>query len=344
MHAILRMRFSINGCALRIVSTLRTAEAELIRVFALAKQEVKSVALRRLNYSWVMCVFQGALLIFSAYWLWRPPSPGIAVACLAGAAVYMTIRADKWGAIEKSAWLLLALSLVSVETRAIHQDHVRLDASAAEARRQDNQHFEEILKSNQADFAATMQSTKSVLEATQKVNALARENLAQVTGGHSYAYVMPVFDERNSWRASLLVVNTNSSLLTNVSMTLARPTGPDMTSHKLIQIGTISPYGWTYAPLHISPTIDPSSGEDSYLISIYEQNGIINEVLTFRRSTKNPHALAYKASVSGEKFVVRSGQVEPRIKMLFDTGWSPDEDRPNGTVLLHPVRKGWIRP
>jgi hypothetical protein len=106
----------------------------------------------------------------------------------------------------------LALTLVVVETQAIHQDHVSLDAKAAEARLEDNERFEAILKNNQAHFAKTMQSTKSILQEARNVNSA-------VTGGKSFCYVQSVFDQPKSEVFFTLTLD-GTTPLRNVDITL----------------------------------------------------------------------------------------------------------------------------
>ena len=95
-----------------------------------------------------------------------------------------------------------------------------------------------------------------------------------------------------------------------------------------IAVGTIAPYGFASIPTAIAPQPDPKTGIASYWIFINAQNGLVDEMLQFRKSKRNPDALAYSLYVKRDNFFDHSGKqiLGPKsITRLASFGWSDEQ-------------------
>lgn len=127
-------------------------------------------ALQPVNYSWTLAVVQGTSLIGALYWFQRPSSPGKAVVVLGLVAVVMTIRAEEhWSRTERIMWLVLALVLAVVETRAINNDRAEYVSNQASARLKEEKAFTGVLDQEQQHFQRTTEELMSFIEQQQTI-------------------------------------------------------------------------------------------------------------------------------------------------------------------------------
>jgi hypothetical protein len=263
-------------------------------------------------------------LIGAAYWLQRPPDSRYAAIIFGVVAILMTVRTEPQR-IERAASILLVVILMIVQVESVRGE----SRTESRNRQEENTKFETILKANQE----VIQKAKTILDTTRDVGKLARQSLANITGGNSFAYVYP---GGTGPHIPLLVGNSGDNILTGVSFRIEKTADPDLTPqmNNSILIGTIAPYGIAYSPISISPVPDPKWGVDSYFILVYAQNGMVSENLKFRQSTKDAHALAYAISLARVTFVVRAGKLVPQSKNLANTGWIPDEHEPPPQIIF----------
>lgn len=103
--------------------------------------------------------------------------------------------------LPKNIWMrIVFISLLCgfalIEMRASDKDRARYEQQWEQARQQEHSDFQSMVRgledsnaTNQQKFNATMQQMNSVLESTQVLTGLSKENLADITGGDDYCYV-----------------------------------------------------------------------------------------------------------------------------------------------------------
>ena len=196
---------------LKVRRVLRSARTAVLRV-------TRSRWSRRgLNSTYAVGIL--AVTAFAALYLLRTPPPGKAVAWLGLAAIVMALRGDRLKNLEKTLWILVIFVLLRVELSAIDEErqnqeseHTLQESKERLLRKQENdrfsaimQEFQTTLKLSQEQFQATMHRTNSVL--------------TNITGGKSYAVVMPIlYPPRDD--VPLLIENHGTDILTGVSVTI----------------------------------------------------------------------------------------------------------------------------
>jgi hypothetical protein len=301
------------------------------------------------NYKWTLAAIQGLSIIATSYWIQVPPSPGIAVAVLGLVAVVMTIRAEeKWGRSERIAWLVLALGLMVVEIQAIQRDHERQVAIEVQSRKDENERFAGVLKDNRDRFDATMgklgtntEKLEGLAKTQEKINTLARKNLESITGGSSFAYVLPhitsiayaselagnrgnTLPESAKLSFNLSVENAGDEALTGVTVTLAHVKGEtkdkkfaitDLGPVAPMNMGTISPHSGLMLPVMLTPALGVN-GISEYNVNVSAQNGGSGEKLLFRPAKADSRNWAYKFNV-----VVKAKGKRRKGDVYIDGNW-----------------------
>jgi hypothetical protein len=134
---------------------------------------------------------------------WIPP-PGVGVAVLAVMAVVMTVR-EKMTQREKTVWVLIALAFALVEIRSISADRDKHDREWNEARREERDHFDSVLRNRnitignaRQQFLATMDRTETIVGLEKSAIVGLSENLKTMTGGDNYCSIITLQSESNS--------------------------------------------------------------------------------------------------------------------------------------------------
>jgi len=104
------------------------------------------------------------------------------MAILAIQTVIMTVRSGPFTSTEKCVWVLIAISLVVVELRAIESDRQKFSNEQTQIRKNENDKFAAILSQNQKDFSATIGKIETLLQASE-------EAINSTIGGDSYCRV-----------------------------------------------------------------------------------------------------------------------------------------------------------
>jgi hypothetical protein len=213
---------------------------------------------------------------------------------------------------EKFAWVAVLIAFTVLEVLAIK----RSDEDSRAARDAQNVYFKAIadglagsIKASSDQYTDTIHHVDGVLATTQSVASLSRENLMNITGGESFAYVVPdtIFPKSikiplEQLSFSMHVKNAGDQPLTGVSVSVARFTGKDFTDLGVmspVALGTIAPRASMLVPERgFSPgqgyvEID---GLAHYSATITAQNGTIEEEIWFRRSS-NVFGWDYKLSI-----------------------------------------------
>jgi hypothetical protein len=287
------------------------------------------------------------LACFARWGYWGPyanlPSPGKAIGALAVVAGIMSVREMKDGA--KICWVALLVLLVVTEFRAIDKD--RDLAKKDQDRFFETQRigFQGIAEQASTDFAATtsrltaaIAGLDSVLKTTNQVASLAKKNLANVTGGNSFAYALPPSSYPTLPKGYSLsgtnfhVVNAGDSVLSQVTVSIAVAISTDYTDagpiNDSLAVGTLAPHMTAIIPKWITPKMGPD-GTEMFEIVMRAQNGASVERLWLRPS-KIGVGWAYKYAVK-KKFPHRDGTVSDAI--VCEVDWTEPESRTTAMPL-----------
>jgi hypothetical protein len=274
--------------------------------------------------------------VVSPWWNWHPPvGVFIAVLGLLGILVPLFRLWEQIRKKEKAIWTLVMFVLLLLELRTLYLDRNEHDQEQALDRCRYLKSFEDIAKTleksielGKGEYSSTIHSVNGVLQTTQQVANLANQNLKNITGGDSYAYVYPSTIDEGDESVQLNVHNYGKYPLSGVVVTIYRvvagATNPDSTEpysrmegSEPVNIGSLAPQeGRTvpvpYGRLHPKPS-------DHYRIWINAQNSGVQEYLEFRPSQ------------SGKSWAYRLAA------WRFVTG------KPEKTDLFVPNEHGWIR-
>ena len=104
-----------------------------------------------ITYSWPAALFQGAVLIACQTIGTFGSPPGVAVACLAVAAVIMSFRvAEKnFQRPEQIVWIVLAVMLVQLEIASINADRRASSQHEDQARAEEREKFQALIEQNE---------------------------------------------------------------------------------------------------------------------------------------------------------------------------------------------------
>jgi hypothetical protein len=151
------------------------------------------------------------------WFLWRHiPSPGWAVAILAGVAATMSVHGDMRG-WQKAIWMGLIGLLLIIELRAISKDRTDSDTKASAALAAQDSKFQAIRDTQDEDFKATADGLKNAYLLSQEQftatmngmgGILTREEstLRQTLGGDGYPEFVPSFPIDGSNQMPVLVI------------------------------------------------------------------------------------------------------------------------------------------
>jgi hypothetical protein len=252
-------------------------------------------------------------VITSHWWNWYPPV-GCFVALVAVLAFLYPIYAEthKVSKGKKAAWSIAVLVLVLLEIRSTKLDRDEHNAEQQAALCEQTNRFDAIAKkletdtfSNQQHFERTMAEEDGILSRTERVGSLAEKNLRNVTGGTSFAYLVPFSTLSDG--STLILHNDGAEVLSSVVVTISRVTNScvleahatctqalDPYAPPPVEIGTAGPH----ARKPISQPIYSSSGGGGslYRIRIDAQNGPSIEQIWLRRSAVH-YGFAYRYNV-----------------------------------------------
>ncbi len=292
---------------------------------------------RRFEAHWNESRTLAFLLIVSgiavAVWtIQSTPSPGVAIGLLGAAAGLMGLR-PQMHIVEKSGWIMILVMLTTAEIHSIEQDriqHERLRTDETDRLNAIVQGLQASIQASEAQFQSTIGRVDSVLITTQEVSKLAKDNLDNLTGGDSAAYLSPQ-PANNDGGVSLAIVNPGRFALTGVTVSVADITTVPFKVEPDVFVGTLAshvvrPIGLTLMPI---PGTNPP-GVASFQINIYAQNGTSRELLQFRRGTKSfwdHRATVTREAPQFESMLPRNPKPKSDIRgFKYDYGWL--EDRP----------------
>lgn len=270
-------------------------------------------------------VFVLPCALICAYWVYKIPAPGYAIAVMGIAAAIMAARTKASG-YEKAAWMLVMFGLLFVETRAIRKDRTDNELKRVQAEKELKENFHDIGEGIRASISESDRNFNATIGKTNQV-------LANITGGDSFAYVSPQNFSGDQFAG--VVWNNGEQALSGLSLTIAHTSEENWGAafFQPIFIGTLGPYAYAPIPNFLfRPKADPKTGQDNYWIMLSAQNGTVSQSLYFRRDHKNPSQWAYAFQVSKQGF----GKPQRRKMMtkLMEEDVKPRKIPP-GKVLLY---------
>jgi hypothetical protein len=297
LHGFLQVCRALTACAIKLFGLL-------VRAYRI----VKSFIGRLLNwqvpdYTRVGLWLQVILLWFSILWLYvLPIVPGEAVVALGILAICVTVRPDS-SIPERVVWVGIAVFLMVLEFGAITNDRAASDAKYfADRQRQTVEfndmmgHFFSIFNQGKENLNATVTKADGVLKATKEVASLAKENLENITGGDTYAYVVPeTFGVNSKGQLPFWIYSKGKNVLTGVSVQFVSVYGNSGTGDHVQEIkdtpteevGTLHGGQARMLKTTITPLaglrLVPPDGVDWYILTIYSQNFTVNESLEIRK-------------------------------------------------------------
>jgi Ca2+/Na+ antiporter len=252
------------------------------------------------------------------YWFFHIPSPGKSVAALAVVATVMTVRGDLSG-LEKTFLTLVLFLFVFIEIKAIDKDRADNARQQREFFRAQEENFGSVTKQASNNFAETTRGLSTaidglngVLGITQEVAKLSKENLENITGGDSYAYLMPEFVPGASG-SSVNLFNNGKTVLTGLTVRIGRVMGErsepenywiDRSAIHAISMNSLGPYAHALLPDYwITPVTDGVLTTHFFAI-ITAQNGDVLEDI-FIRPASSGNGFAFRFTVKKQDYLTK---------------------------------------
>lgn len=258
-------------------------------------------------------------------WSWHPPV-GVWIGVLGFLGVLVPLIRDlaKIGKGEKALWTFVVFALLLLEIKSVYQDRNEHDKQEAETREREEENFREIaggirgaIQESQRQFEATMRRTETLLNKTNSISVLTAQNLKNITGGDSFAYVAPQSFGGDEFPG--IVWNNGEQPLTGLTLTIAHTSDPvpvwGAAFYEPIFIGTVGPHDHAPIPSFLfRPKASPTSGQDNYWIMLSAQNGTVSQGIGFRRDKRHPNVWAYTFQVTKQTFSGRPQQRRLEMK------------------------------
>ncbi len=295
---------------------------------------------------WVSRVFLLLAGALSVYWFVRTPPPGYAVGALGCFASVMAFREMR--NTQKVLALICIVLLTIIELRAIRRDREDSEQAQHERREQENASFARTAKAFDAlqkrfDESMARQNEAFVeshiqFDATMKhfadIGRDTKTALRNITGGQSYAYIVPqdrvVPQDRTALSHGtipLMICNAGNEILTGVTVTVIHVTDPAEWTWEGPQtaVGTLYPGEVRMTGILINPTTG-GDGVDTYQLYISAQNGLVFETLHLRPSKdgKEPY-WAYEYGVGRMTAVKVKGKT---VQYEIPVRWQAWTDEP----------------
>jgi hypothetical protein len=278
----------------------------------------------------------GAIGAGCAVWanIWLP-LPGVSVAILGAMVAIMSLR-PKMGPLEKSGWILIIFVMLLTEIHSIRVDRVSHDAEQKTIRDAENAQFAGIacslrdsITTSNDQYSSTITHVEGVLSTTQFVAGLAKKNLQNVTGGNSFAYLVPQpVEGAIGYSANLF--NGGKEVLTGITVRITpvrgkRGTGEedywiDPSASHAIPMNTLGPNAHALLSDYWVHPLENGVLITHFLAIITAQNGDVYQDIFFRPAAKGK-AFAFRFTV---KKLARAASPKspPKYKTLKTMDWT----------------------
>ena len=212
-----------------------------------------------------------------ATWAVFHPQPvGYSIGLLALTAGIMSVRPEM-GSPEKMCWVALLIAFTLLEVRAINKG----EEDSRVARNEQNRAFEAIvqdlkgsMEASNGQYESTIGHVDTVLKTTNQVANLAKDNLENLTGGNSAAYLAPQPPTADMC-VPLAIVNPCKYPLTGVTVVITDVTSFPFKTYRSTIVGTLASHTVRLTEIVLKPepkVDDPVKGIASFDIQIFAQN------------------------------------------------------------------------
>ena len=287
------------------------------------------------------------------------PAVGYCVALLGVVGVLVPwLMGEKMGTKQKVLWATVMIVLTGFELWAIKGDGKERDAEQAFTRCEEQNRFEGIVNNlnkgiavSKTQYDSTITHVDGVLKTTQTVASLAKENLEDVTGGDTYAYVVPeVFGVNDKKELPFHIYSKGKNILTGVSVRFIDLNNnfatadhvQEIRSWPTEEVGTLHPGEGKLLKTAFVPQMNlrnPTGGDPWYQITIYSQNFTVYEKLELRQGKYLPWE--YSFGLSQMKVIPCSKGLQPsgpnneckKQTWFYDRPYDTDEGKP---IAPHP--------
>jgi hypothetical protein len=156
-------------------------------------QKAVSIASRAVPYYSRWGLYPQAVFVLVALvWFeyrpeWAVEGPGVAMAFLAVAAIFMAVRGPDSTRIEGAVWIVISCSLFAIEMRSITVENKVRDVEQAESRTRE----ESTRRGQTQSFARLLGEGEDLFRAVDEEKALTTKNLEHITGGDEYCWLVP---------------------------------------------------------------------------------------------------------------------------------------------------------
>lgn len=171
-------KLAVAGLVVRIVGRVTGIVGAFAAVIAAIMRNIKRLAAIRVSYSWGAAIFQGLAIAGAEWLLLAGAAPGVAVACLAVAAIVMAFRivSKDFGRVEQAVWIALSAIFLFAEIRAIAADREQTARQEIVIRREERDKFEALLEQgraiNLAQKGADVEQQKKFADQRRRLSAL----------------------------------------------------------------------------------------------------------------------------------------------------------------------------
>jgi hypothetical protein len=136
---------------------------------------------------------QAACVVVALFWFeyrpqWAAQGPGVAMAFLAVAAIFMAVRGSDAGRIEGAVWIAITCCLFAGEMHFIAAERKAHDAEQAELLSREVA----TRREEAASFGRLVSEGELLFRSLDEEKTLTTENLEHITGGDEYCWVVPV--------------------------------------------------------------------------------------------------------------------------------------------------------
>lgn len=265
------------------------------------------------SLAWVLALCVAGLALWAIF---KPQSPGVSIGLLALAAGIMSVR-PKMHTAEKMTWVVFLIVFAILEIHAINKS----DEYNRTTREQQNSQFAEIARglqqsiiTSKQQYESTIGQVQGVLQTTESVASLARDNLNNVTGGHSYAYLVPEPVE-GATGYSVNLFNNGDEVLTGLTVRIGRVRGErkqpeqywiDSGPMHAIPMYTLASHAHALVSDYWIVPLEDGVLTKHFIAIITAQNGDVLEDIYFRPASHGT-AFAFRFTV---KQLVRLGKID----------------------------------
>lgn len=196
------------------------------------------------------------------------------------------------------AWIALLITFTILEVKAIN----RMDKQNETVRDAQNRAFEGIagdlktsMETSKQNYETTIGQVKDVLQQAKDISSLTKENLRNITGGTSFAFLLPQ-DFEESTHYAMALYNGGGEILTGVSVSVSKilekgclpfdsgklkPCRMDGGLMNPTPVPILAAHGSYEMPLFLNL---PSDETDVLFVLIQAQNGNAEELIWFRKA------------------------------------------------------------